>query len=296
MFEQISKLEIVKQARQGKVRDIYDLQDMLLIVTSDRISAFDVVFKDLIPDKGKILNGISVYFFMNTKHIIPNHFITDDVKEYPKELQKFAPELEGRSMLVRKTRVIPFECIVRGYITGSAWSEYKKTNTIGNMMMPDDLNESQKFPNPLFTPSTKEESGHDENISYREMLNRMDNRIATFLKDKSLELFNYAHDKLLKDKIIVADTKFEFGTIEHEILLIDEVLTPDSSRFWDMDSYEIGKTPLSYDKQFIRDFVTDSGWDKTPPAPALPQEVISKTREKYIQIYKVITGDIDTQW
>lgn len=296
MFEQISKLEIVKQARQGKVRDIYDLQDMLLIVTSDRISAFDVVFKDLIPDKGKILNGISVYFFMNTKHIIPNHFITDDVKEYPKELQKFAPELEGRSMLVRKTRVIPFECIVRGYITGSAWSEYKKTNTIGNMMMPDDLNESQKFPNPLFTPSTKEESGHDENISYREMLNRMDNRIATFLKDKSLELFNYAHDKLMKDKIIVADTKFEFGTIEHEILLIDEVLTPDSSRFWDMDSYEIGKTPLSYDKQFIRDFVTDSGWDKTPPAPALPQEVISKTREKYIQIYKVITGDIDTQW
>jgi phosphoribosylaminoimidazole-succinocarboxamide synthase len=296
MFDQINKLEIVKQARQGKVRDIYDLQDKLLIVTSDRISAFDVVFNELIPDKGKILNGISVYFFQNTKHIIPNHFITDAVKEYPKELQKFAPELEGRSMLVRKTRVIPFECIVRGYISGSAWSEYKKTNTIGNMMMPEDLQESQKFHNPLFTPSTKEESGHDENISYREMLNRMDNKIATFLKDKSLELYNYAHEKLLKNNIILADTKFEFGTAGFEILLIDEVLTPDSSRFWDMDSYEIGKTPLSYDKQFIRDFVTDSGWDKTPPAPALPQEVISKTREKYIQIYKVITGDVDTQW
>ncbi len=296
MFEKISKIDIVKHSWQGKVRDIYDLGDKLLIVTSDRVSAFDVVFPNLIPDKGKILNGISVFFFQTTRQIISNHFISADLKDYPQELQIFGKELEGRSMLVRKTRVIPFECIVRGYITGSAWSEYKKSNTIGNMMMPDELQESQKFSKPLFTPSTKAESGHDENISYRDMLNRMDGRIAAYLKDKSLDLYNYAHDRLLKEKIIVADTKFEFGTIGQEILLIDEVLTPDSSRFWDMDSYEIGKTPLSYDKQFIRDFMTASGWDRNPPAPALPEDVISKTRDKYIQIYKIITGDVEKQW
>jgi len=296
MFDKISTLEIVQHSWQGKVRDLYDLGEKLLIVTSDRISAFDIVFPNLIPDKGKILNSISTYFFQNTQQIIRNHFITDKVSEYPHQLQGFSDELSGRSMLVHKTRVIPFECIVRGYITGSAWTEYKKTNTIGNMMMPDGLLESQKFSNPLFTPSTKAETGHDENINYRDMLNRMDGKIAAFLKDKSLELYNFAHDKMIKNKIIVADTKFEFGTIGSEILLIDEVLTPDSSRFWDMDSYEIGKTPLSYDKQYIRDFVSESGWDKTPPAPSLPEEVVFKTREKYIQIYKVITGDSDKQW
>lgn len=296
MQDKIGDLHLVKHAWQGKVRDIYDLGDKLLIVTSDRISAFDVVFPNLIPDKGKILNGISTYYFKTTQHIISNHFITDDISEYPKELHNFKPELEGRSMLVKKTRVIPFECIVRGYITGSAWSEYKKTATVANMMMPDGLQESQKFPTPLFTPSTKAESGHDENISYRDMLNRMDERIACYLKDKSIELFNHAHEKLLKENIILADTKFEFGTIGPEILLIDEVLTPDSSRFWNLDSYEIGKTPLSYDKQFIRDFVTEAGWDKNPPAPVLPEEVIMKTRDKYIQSYKVITGDTQRKW
>ena len=188
MFDQIKNLDIVKNARQGKVRDIYDLGDQLLIVTTDRISAFDVVFPNLIPDKGKILNGISSFLFKETKQIIDNHFITDDPKQYPSKLAEFSKELVGRSMLVRKTRVIPFECIVRGYITGSAWNEYKKTNTVGNMMMPEDMQESQKFMHPLFTPSTKEESGHDENISYRELLNRMDRKLATFLKDKSVEL------------------------------------------------------------------------------------------------------------
>lgn len=181
-FAKISALHSVKHAWQGKVRDIYDLGDKLLIVTSDRISAFDVVFPNLIPDKGKILNGISVYFFQTTKDIIANHFISDSLSDYPKDMQEQKAELEGRSMLVRKTRVIPFECIVRGYLTGSAWNEYKKMGTIGNMMMPDGMKESQKFPNPLFTPSTKAESGHDENISYRDMLNRMDAKIASFLK------------------------------------------------------------------------------------------------------------------
>ncbi len=296
MFETLRNLHIVKQAWQGKVRDIYDLGDELLIVTSDRVSAFDVVFPNLIPDKGVILNGISAYFFKTTKSIIKNHFITDIVDEYPIEFQVFKSDLEGRSMLVRKTRVIPFECIVRGYITGSAWSEYKRTSTIGNMLVADGMLESQRFQHPLFTPSTKADSGHDENISYRDMLNRMDEKLAVYLKDKSLELYNHAHNKLIKNNIIVADTKFEFGIIGSEVFLIDEVLTPDSSRFWDRESYEVGKTPQSFDKQFIRDFVTNSGWDKTPPAPELPEEVISKTRDKYIQSYKIITGDFDKQW
>jgi phosphoribosylaminoimidazole-succinocarboxamide synthase len=296
MFETLRNLPIVRHAWQGKVRDIYDLGDSLLLVTSDRISAFDVVFPNLIPDKGKILNSISVYFFRATGHIIANHLITDKVDEYPAELIAFKQDLEGRSMLVHKTRVIPFECIVRGYITGSAWSEYKKTGTIGNMLMPDDMLESQRFQHPLFTPSTKAESGHDENISYRDMLNRMDERLATYLKDKSRELFQYAHDKLIKENLILADTKFEFGTISADVYLIDEVLTPDSSRFWDKDTYEIGKTPISFDKQYIRDFVSENGWDKNPPAPSLPEEVITKTRDKYIQCYKIITGDYDKQW
>ncbi len=296
MHSSIGSLKIVKQSWQGKVRDIYDLGDSLLIVTSDRISAFDVVFPNLIPDKGKILNGISVHFFKTTKDIIPNHFISDQVEDYPPEFHPYHDYLKGRSMLVHKTRVIPFECIVRGYITGSAWSEYKKTNTVGGMLMPEGILESQKFQHPLFTPSTKATDGHDENISYREMLNRMDEKIALILKNKSLELFNYAHELLIKDSIVLADTKFEFGSIGSEILLIDEVLTPDSSRFWDMESYEIGKTPLSYDKQYIRDYLTSIGWDKQPPAPNLPDDVIQKTRDKYIQSYQIITGDKSTKW
>jgi len=290
MHERISQLSIVKAHKQGKVRDIYDLGNELLIVTSDRISAFDVVFPNLIPDKGKILNLISLYFFEHTKHIIQNHLLTADPNNYPKELHPFAEYLQDRSMLVKKTRVIPFECIVRGYISGSAWSEYKKTNTVGGMLMPEAMQESQKFPNPLFTPSTKAETGHDENISYREMLQRMDEKIAVQIKDKSLEIYNFGHELLMQHGIALADTKYEFGTIGSEIYLIDEVLTPDSSRFWDVQTYEIGKTPLSFDKQFIRDFVTEAGWDKLPPAPCLPEEIILKTREKYIQIFETITG------
>lgn len=291
MHTELKNLKIVKGSHHGKVRDIYDLGDTLLLVTSDRISAFDVVFDDLIPDKGKILNGISVHFFKSTQDIVPNHFITDDVAQYPKELHPFKAELEGRSMLVRKTRVIPFECIVRGYISGSAWSEYKKTGTVGSMMIAEELQESQKFPNPLFTPSTKAAEGHDINISYREMMMHMDEWIARFLKDKSLALYNYAHELMKKHGVIIADTKFEFGAIGSEIILIDECLTPDSSRFWDIESYEIGTSPKSYDKQYIRDYLNTTGWDKQPPAPALPADVISKTRDKYLKIYETITGN-----
>lgn len=290
MHKEISELNIIKQSRQGKVRDIYDLGDTMLIVTSDRISAFDVVFPDPIPEKGKILNAISIHFFKTTSDIIPNHFITDIVDEYPAELHQFKSYLEGRSMLVHKTRVIPFECIVRGYISGSAWSEYTRTKTIGGMLIAEDMQESQKFTHPLFTPSTKVDDGHDENISYREFMSRMDESLAVYIKDKSVELYSRAHESLLKEGVILADTKFEFGTIGNKVMLIDEVLTPDSSRYWALDEYQIGTSPKSYDKQFIRDYLNQTGWDKQPPAPNLPEEVIMKTKEKYATIMKIITG------
>ncbi|PKN75738.1 MAG: phosphoribosylaminoimidazolesuccinocarboxamide synthase [Candidatus Cloacimonetes bacterium HGW-Cloacimonetes-2] len=296
MYNELSKLSNVKQSWQGKVRDIYDLGEELLIVTSDRISAFDVVFPTPIPDKGKILTQISIHFFKQTQNIVPNHFISDKVEDFGADFMPFAEYLEGRSMLVRKTRVIPFECIVRGYITGSAWSEYKRSGTIGGMLLPDGMLESQRFATPLFTPSTKADSGHDENISYREMLHRMDEWLAVKIKDYSLAIFNYAHDLLWDEGIIVADTKLEFGTIGNEVILIDEVLTPDSSRFWDKDSYEIGKTPLSFDKQYLRDYLEKIGWDKQPPAPELPLDVVEQTRDKYTKIYKTITKDETRQW
>lgn len=290
MPQKLEELSIIKGVKQGKVRDLYDLGDTLLIVTSDRISAFDVVFSDPIPDKGKILNQISAHFFRTTQDIVPNHFISDDIADFPAELQAFEQDLKGRSMLVKKTRVIPFECIVRGYISGSAWSEYRRSNTVGGMMIAEELQESQKFPKPIFTPSTKAETGHDINISYRDMLQHMDEWIARFLKDKSTELYSYAHDLLLKEGIILADTKFEFGVIGDKIMLIDECLTPDSSRFWEIDSYQVGKSPNSFDKQYIRDFLTASGWDKNPPAPALPKDIIDKTRDKYLIAHNIITG------
>lgn len=291
MYDIISKLSIVKHARQGKVRDIYDLGENMLLVTSDRVSAFDVVFPDPIPDKGIILNKIAVSVFKATEHIIPNHLISDRVEDFPAEFKPYEDYLRGRSMLVRKTRVIPFECIVRGYISGSAWSEYGKTGTVNGMLIPEVMKESQKFNQPLFTPSTKAEEGHDVNISYREMLGHMDQWIAEVIKNKSLELYNFGHEMMMKQNIILADTKFEFGTTGGEIMLIDEAMTPDSSRFWAVEEYEIGKSPKSFDKQFIRDYLTQCGWNKQPPAPHLPEEVISQTKAKYMQIYQVITGE-----
>lgn len=291
MFDKLSELKCVKQARQGKVRDIYDLGDRMLLVTSDRVSAFDVVFDQPIKDKGIILNQIAVSIFKATSHIVDNHLISSDVKDYPEEFHQYQDYLEGRSMLVQKTRVIPFECIVRGYISGSAYSEYKKTGTVGGMMIPSEMKESQKFEQPMFTPSTKAEEGHDVNISFRSMKMHMDEWIAEFLKDKSLQLYQFGHDMLLKKGIILADTKFEFGTHQGKIILIDEALTPDSSRFWPIDGYELGISPPSFDKQFIRNYLQDIAWDKQPPAPELPEEVIEQTRDKYLQIHKIITGE-----
>ncbi len=290
MHEELIKLASVKGSKHGKVRDIYDLGAELLIVTSDRISAYDVVLPNEIPDKGRVLSGISAHFFKNTKEIVPNHFISDNVNDLPQDFEPFLEALQGRSMIVKKTRVIPFECIVRGYISGSAWSEYKRTGTVGGMMIAESMQESQKFAKPLFTPSTKADEGHDVNISYREMLGYMDEWIGRSLKDYSVAMYKYAHELLKQHGIILADTKFEYGSLNGKIILIDECLTPDSSRFWDLDSYQIGESPKSFDKQFIRDFLSESGWDKKAPAPELPQDIIDKSREKYLTIYKIITG------
>ncbi len=286
----LNDLSIVKKHYRGKVRDIYDLGDKLLIVTSDRISAYDVVFDEIIANKGKILNGIAQHFFNITQDICPNHVISSCVDDYPLELHAYKYELTGRSMLVKKAKVIPFECIVRGYITGSAWNEYKVSQTIGKSPIRAGLAESEAFPNPIFTPSTKADEGHDENISYKEMCMRMDKSLCEKIKKISLELFNFAHAELDKVGIILADTKFEFGTIGGKIYLIDEIFTPDSSRFWDKNEYSVGKTPKSYDKQFIRDYISNTGWDKNPPAPSLPAEIIQKSYDKYAEAYYKITG------
>lgn len=291
MYDKIGNLDIVFQSHQGKVRDIHDLGDKLLIVTSDRISAFDVVLPDLLPGKGAILNQIASHNFKATAKIVPNHFITDRIEDYPPEFEPFQDYLRGRSMLVRKLRVIPFECIVRGYISGSAWSEYQSSRTIGGMTVEEDLKESQKLPQPLFTPSTKAEEGHDENISFAEMERRMDPDIAEFIRVKSLELYEWAHAKLLKQGIVLADTKFEFGASGDQILLADEALTPDSSRFWDLKQHTLGSSPPSFDKQIVRDHLLASGWDKQPPAPHLPEEIAEKALAKYRQIRDMIIGD-----
>ena len=295
MYEILSKLPIVKQSRQGKVRDMYDLGETVLMVTSDRISAFDVVFPDPIPGKGIILNQIAAYVFKTTSYIVPNHFITDRTEEYPAEFQVHKDYLEGRSMLVQKLRMIPVECIVRGYISGSAWNEYSHSGTVGGEVMPSGLKENQKLPQPIFTPSVKITEGHDINISYQEMLNHMDKFIAEFLRDKSLALYDYGYNFLLPKGIILADTKFEFGTKEGEILLADEALTPDSSRFWDLEAYNSGKGPVSFDKQIVRDYLESIGWNKKPPAPHLPEEIIDKALAKYREVRDIFLGEQSKQ-
>lgn len=291
MHEQIKNLDIVFNSHQGKVRDIYDLGDKLLIVTSDRISAFDVVFPDPLPGKGIILNQIAAHIFKTTAEIIPNHFITDRADQFPEAFAPFHDYLKGRSMLVWKLRMIPVECIVRGYISGSAWSEYQKSHSIGGMPIEQDLRESGKFAQPLFTPSTKASEGHDINISFTQMREQMDAPIAEYIREKSLELYNWAHALLLEKGIVLADTKFEFGTLGNKILLSDEALTPDSSRFWDLASYLEGSSPASFDKQIVRDHLNSTGWNKQPPAPPLPGDIVEKTMAKYRQIRDMIIGE-----
>jgi phosphoribosylaminoimidazole-succinocarboxamide synthase len=276
---------------RGKVRDIYRIEDKLLIVSTDRLSAFDVILPDPIPDKGKVLNKLSLFWMTITQDIVPNHLITADVDEYPDECRKSSDLLEGRSMLVRKAETFPVECVVRGYIIGSGWKDYQRTGSLCGITMPTGLKQAEKLPEPIFTPSTKAEIGdHDENISFDEAVNLVGAETARWLRDKTIELYLHGSRWAEQRGIIIADTKFEFGIVDGVPTLIDEILTPDSSRFWPMDEYRAGISPPSLDKQFVRDYLEGLDWDKKPPAPTLPAEIISKTRAKYLDIYRILTG------
>ncbi|NMB99561.1 MAG: phosphoribosylaminoimidazolesuccinocarboxamide synthase [Thermoanaerobaculaceae bacterium] len=274
----------------GKVRDIYDLGDSLLIVVTDRISAFDFILPNGIPDKGKVLNLISKFWFEKTRDIIESHLISCDTETLPESLKKYSDELKGRFTVAKKAKMFPVECIVRGYISGSAWQEYKKSGTVCGMKLKEGMVESEKFEEPLFTPSTKAESGHDINISFDEMKNIIGSESAEKIKKASLELYNFASSYALERGIIIADTKFEFGLYDGKIILCDEVLTPDSSRFWPLESYEKGKSQPSFDKQYVRDYLLQIGWKKEPPVPSLPDEVVEKTSEKYREAYEKLSG------
>ncbi len=276
---------------RGKVRDIYKIEDKLLIVSTDRLSAFDVVLPDPIPNKGKVLNQLSVFWMKKTSHIAPNHLITAKAEHYPAELVKYSEQLKGRSMLVKKASVFPVECIARGYIIGSGWTEYNSTGSISGIRLPKGLRQAQKLPEPVFTPSTKAEIGeHDQNISFDKVVNLLGAETAKWLRDKTLEIYRFGASWAEQRGIIIADTKFEFGVIDGNLALVDEILTPDSSRFWPMDQYQVGMSPPSLDKQYVRDYLEGLNWDKKPPAPALPTEVIYNTSEKYLNIYKILTG------
>lgn len=292
MSEALTKIEIPNtESRSGKVREIFDAGDKLLFVASDRISAFDCVMPNGIPDKGAVLNMISKFWFERTGDVVKNHMLSTDVSDYPAPFNEHEDQLKGRSMLVKKTEVLPVECIVRGYLIGSGWKEYQKTGTIAGMPLREGYKMADQLDEPMFTPSTKAEEGlHDENISFDQMKEIVGEEKAEKLKAISLKLYKEAAEYALTKGIIIADTKFEFGELDGEIILIDEALTPDSSRFWPADSYEVGCSPMSYDKQFVRDYLETLDWDKTPPAPALPEEILEKSRAKYLEAYERLTG------
>lgn len=278
--------------KQGKVRDLYDLGDSLLIAATDRISAFDVILPDGIPHKGKVLTQISTFWFHRLSHIVPNHILSTDVREFPEPFRS-APEIfGGRSMLVRKTRPLPVECIVRGYISGSGWNDYRTTGSICGIPLPGGMKESDKLPRPIFTPSTKAEQGlHDENISYDEVVNLLGPAMAAAVRDTTVGIYSEGAAYAAGRGIIIADTKFEFGTDESgKLVWIDEAMTPDSSRFWPMDLYKPGGPQPSYDKQFVRDYLLSIRWDKKPPAPRLPADVITTTSGKYVEALTRLTG------
>jgi len=276
---------------RGKVRDIYDLGDRLLIVATDRISAFDVVMWNPIPDKGRILTQLSKFWFDLTREIISNHVISTKVEEYPQECRAYQEDLRDRSMLVVKTEVLPVECVVRGYLAGSGWEEYQKTGEICGISIPKGLVESSKLEEPIFTPSTKAEQGlHDENISFKKMEEIVGKDLAQRLRAVTVAVYQKARDFAEHRGILIADTKMEFGIKDGKLILIDELLTPDSSRFWPKDGYRPGGSQKSFDKQFLRDYLLSIKWNKTPPAPELPEDIIKKTREKYLEAYKRLLG------
>jgi len=286
-----TEIKELRLIHRGKVRDLYECGEDILMVATDRLSAFDVVFDEPVPDKGKVLNQISLFWFQRLKNKVRNHVVEWDVERFPKDLKPYQDLLRGRAVIVRKARPLAIECIVRGYITGSGWKEYQKKGTVCGIKLPEGLKEADRLPEPIFTPSTKAEMGqHDENIDFERACEIVGKEAAQKAKDLSIAIYNDAVEYALTRGIIIADTKFEFGYIGDELVLIDEVLTPDSSRFWPLDSYKPGGPQPSFDKQFVRDYLEAIGWDKKPPAPHLPDEIVEKTRKRYLEAYKRITG------
>ncbi|MDV5121822.1 MAG: phosphoribosylaminoimidazolesuccinocarboxamide synthase [Candidatus Scalindua sp.] len=285
-----TSIPYLKLHNKGKVREIFEIDGNLLLVATDRISAFDVILPNGIPHKGKVLTQMSEFWFELIGELTENHLITTSIDEIDKITEEDRDLLRGRSMLVKKVDVIPVECIVRGYIAGSGWKDYKKNNAICGISLPGDLKESDKLPEPIFTPSTKAESGHDENISFEEAVNITGRELAEEIRQKSIAIYKKASEYALTKGIIISDTKFEWGKYGDKVILIDEVLTPDSSRFWPMESYSPGKPQPSFDKQFVRDYLESCGWDKNPPPPSLPEDIIRTTSEKYLEAYTKLTG------
>jgi phosphoribosylaminoimidazole-succinocarboxamide synthase len=280
----------VRRVGRGKVRDIYDLGDHLLIVATDRISAFDYVLPDPIPDKGKVLNQIAEFWFRRTERRVLNHVVTTDVNEFPEELRAHAEILRGRSTLAKKLDMLPVECVARGYLAGSGWKEYVRDGTVCGIRLPDGLRESDVLPEPIFTPATKAESGHDENISFERCAEIIGRERAEEVRDVTLRLYSECAAFAREKGILIADTKFEFGLDGEQLVIADEMLTPDSSRFWPADEYEPGRGQPSFDKQFVRDWLESIGWDKKPPVPALPEEIVRGTRERYLEAFRIVTG------
>jgi phosphoribosylaminoimidazole-succinocarboxamide synthase len=275
---------------RGKVRDIYDLNKHLLLVATDRLSAFDVVFSDPIPEKGRVLTGLAVYWFGHTAGSLPNHLITADIDKVPGLTGEERSMLRGRSMLVKKGQVVPVECVVRGYLAGSGWKEYQTAGSVNGIKLPAGLLESSKLPNPIFTPTTKETTGHDQPITFAQLVGMVGRELADELQKYSLDLYTQAAKRAEANGIIIADTKFEFAWVDGVLTVVDEIFTPDSSRFWPLDQYAPGKSQPSFDKQYVRDYLETLNWDKQPPAPKLPDEVVEKTSEKYLEAYKRIVG------
>jgi len=292
MNEPVLKLDLpgIKKVRSGKVREVFDLGDSFLLVASDRISAFDVIMPNGIPRKGEVLTQVSHFWFEKFSTLVPNHLLAKANDPLPKNLQPYAALLARRSMIVKKAKPLAIECIVRGYLSGSGWKEYKKSQTVCGLKLPAGLTESAELPAPIFTPSTKAEAGHDENISFEEACKIVGKDVATAARDLSLIIYKAGRDYARQRGIIIADTKFEFGHHDGKLILIDEVLTPDSSRFWPADQYSPGKGQPSFDKQFVRDYLETLSWDKTPPGPKLPDDVVAKTSAKYLDAYERLTG------
>jgi phosphoribosylaminoimidazole-succinocarboxamide synthase len=276
--------------KRGKVRDLYDLGKNLLLIATDRISAFDVVLPDGIPEKGMVLTQISIYWFKQIEDIISNHIVAARINDFPRELHKYADIIEGRSLLVKKAEPLPVECVVRGYLSGSSWKGYKENGSVCGIRLPEGLVESSRLYEPIFTPSTKAEQGHDINISFEDMKKLVGADLAEKLRDASLEIYSKARDLAEEKGLILADTKFEFGTYNGKLILIDELLTPDSSRFWSIKDYSPGKGQDSYDKQIVRDYLLTLDWDQTYPGPSLPDEIVEKAATRYKEILKIITG------